>query len=120
MYRSERQATQRQNKTSIEEAYFQRPFDITNYNDSTMEYTYDIPQQFNVSFLNENQRNKRSKSLDFTKTIEEAPFILSNSVAFAIADAISQSRHDNHVSSVFSFTFPMTPSRFQQLCGIKL
>ena len=46
MYRSERQATQRQNKTSIEEAYFQRPFDTSNYNESTMEYTYDIPQQF--------------------------------------------------------------------------
>ena len=46
MYRSEKQATQRQNKTSIEEAYFQRPFDTKNYNDSTKEYTYDIPQQF--------------------------------------------------------------------------
>ena len=45
-YRTERQETIRQNNSRFEEAYFQTPFDVTNYNINDQQYTYEIPQQF--------------------------------------------------------------------------
>ena len=77
----------------------------------------DIPQQFNVGFLKDSMN---SIGVFSSKAIGEPPFLLANSIAFALIDAIRAARKENGLSTYFQYDFPLSAPRIRELCGVKL
>jgi xanthine dehydrogenase/oxidase len=77
----------------------------------------DIPHEFNVGFLKDSMN---SIGIFSSKAIGEPPFLLANSIAFAIVDAVRAARKENGLPTFFQYDFPMSAPRIKELCGAKI
>ena len=74
----------------------------------------DIPLDFNVTLLH-NAPNPRAVAS--SKAVGEPPFLLANSVFFAIKDAVCQARESTGLGTDFEFDVPATPERIRMACA---
>lgn len=89
-------------------------------NNGTWEYkppmAKDIPMDFRIKFV-ENKPNPLG--ILGSKATGEPPLILSNSVLFAIRDAIDASRKERGVNGHFKLDLPASIDKVQQACLVK-
>ena len=74
----------------------------------------DIPLEFNVTLLH-NAPNPRAVAS--SKAVGEPPFLLANSVFFAIKDAVCAAREGNGLDTDITLDSPATPERVRMACG---
>ncbi|OXA57862.1 Xanthine dehydrogenase/oxidase [Folsomia candida] len=74
----------------------------------------DIPLEFNVSFL---EGSSNPKAIYSSKTVGEPPFILANSVYFAIKDAVRQFRKQLGMDTKFKMDSPATVEKVLDACN---
>jgi len=78
----------------------------------------DVPEEFNVTLLHD---SKNPRAVQSSKAVGEPPFLLGNSVYFAVKDAIYYARQEdeceNEKEKVFSLDLPCTPERVRIACG---
>lgn len=74
----------------------------------------DIPLEFNVTLLH-NAPNPRAVAS--SKAVGEPPFLLANSVFFAIKDAVCAARAGNGLDTDITMDSPATPERVRMACG---
>ena len=74
----------------------------------------DAPQEFNVTLLRDAPNPRAVAS---SKAVGEPPFLLANSVFFAIKDAIVAARRDAGLADDFELDAPATPERVRMACG---
>ena len=74
----------------------------------------DAPQEFNVTLLRDAPNPRAVAS---SKAVGEPPFLLANSVFFAIKDAIVAARKDAGLADDFELDAPVTPERARMACG---
>ncbi|KAL4749345.1 hypothetical protein BDW72DRAFT_194975 [Aspergillus terricola var. indicus] len=80
----------------------------------------DIPQVFNVSFLQDNQEKtmwKTLRSIQSSKGIGEPPLFMGSSVLFALRDALSHARRERGVSEPLVLDSPATVERLRLAVG---
>lgn len=78
----------------------------------------DIPQVFNVSFLQGVPGNwKGLRSVQSSKGIGEPPVFLGSSCLFALRDALKSARKDNGVEEPLVLNSPATAERLRLLVG---
>jgi xanthine dehydrogenase/oxidase len=74
----------------------------------------DIPLEFNVTLLH-NAPNPRAVAS--SKAVGEPPFLLANSVFFAIKDAVCEARSAVGLGVDFEMDCPATPERVRMACA---
>lgn len=74
----------------------------------------DIPLEFNVTLLH-NAPNPRAVAS--SKAVGEPPFLLANSVFFAIKDAVCEARRAAGLGDDFEIDSPATPERVRMACA---
>jgi xanthine dehydrogenase/oxidase len=80
----------------------------------------DIPQVFNVSFLQDNKEKtmwKTLRSIQSSKGIGEPPLFMGSSVLFALRDALSHARRERGVSEPLVLDSPATVERLRLAVG---
>lgn len=78
----------------------------------------DIPQEFNVSFLQDVPGGwKGLKSIQSSKGIGEPPVFLGATVLFALREALKSARDDNKVTEKLVLDSPATAERLRLLVG---
>jgi xanthine dehydrogenase/oxidase len=81
----------------------------------------DIPQQFNVSFLQYVPGEwKGLRSIQSSKGIGEPPVFLGATVLFALREALKSAREDNKVTDKLVLDSPATAERLRLLVGDEL
>jgi xanthine dehydrogenase/oxidase len=81
----------------------------------------DIPQEFNVSFLQDVPGSwKGLRSIQSSKGIGEPPLFLGATVLFALREAIKSARADNKVTDKLVLDSPATAERLRLLVGDEL
>jgi xanthine dehydrogenase/oxidase len=81
----------------------------------------DIPQEFNVSFLQDVPGAwKGLRSIQSSKGIGEPPVFLGATVLFALREALKSAREDNKVTDKLVLDSPATAERLRLLVGDKL
>ena len=98
--------------------------------------TKDIPVDFRITFLDNNPNpsgilgcnfqidfdssvKNKTKFFFLAKAIGEPPIILSNSVYFALKDAIRAARADNNITDHFELEWPATVDKIALACMVK-
>lgn len=76
----------------------------------------DIPQEFNVSFL-QGVSWRHLRSIQSSKGVGEPPLFLGASVLFALRDALLSARKDNTVQEHLTFDSPATAERIRLATG---
>ncbi|KAF9895263.1 hypothetical protein FE257_000165 [Aspergillus nanangensis] len=79
----------------------------------------DIPQEFNVSFL-QGVSWKNLRSIQTSKGIGEPPLFLGSTVLFALRDALRSARLDNNVGGPLVLDSPATAERLRLAVGDEL
>lgn len=79
----------------------------------------DIPQEFNVSFL-QGVSWHHLRSIQSSKGVGEPPLFLGASVLFALRDALVSARKDNQVKEHLTFDSPATAERIRLATGDKI
>ncbi|GAB1211395.1 hypothetical protein ATERTT37_000509 [Aspergillus terreus] len=79
----------------------------------------DIPQEFNVSFL-QGVSWKNLRSIQTSKGIGEPPLFLGSTVLFALRDALRSARQDNKATEPLVLDSPATAERLRLSVGDKL
>ena len=79
----------------------------------------DIPQEFNVSFL-QGVSWKHLRSIQSSKGVGEPPLFLGSTVLFALRDALLSARRDNGQTEPLSLDSPATAERLRLAVGDKL
>ena len=78
----------------------------------------DVPEEFNVTLLHD---SKNPRAVQSSKAVGEPPFLLGNSVYFAVKDAIYYARQEDEEEveegKVFNLDLPCTPERVRIACG---
>ena len=77
----------------------------------------DVPEEFNVTLLHD---SKNPRAVQSSKAVGEPPFLLGNSVYFAVKDAIYYARQEDENEEnegAFSLDLPCTPERVRIACG---
>ena len=76
----------------------------------------DVPEEFNVTLLHD---SKNPRAVQSSKAVGEPPFLLGNSVYFAVKDAIYFARRElgSDTDEVFNLDLPCTPERVRIACG---
>lgn len=78
----------------------------------------DIPQEFNVSFLQDVPGGwKGLRSIQSSKGIGEPPVFMGSSVLFALRDALKSARQDNGVTETLVLDSPATAEKLRLLVG---
>lgn len=77
----------------------------------------DVPINFNVGFL---PNSGNSIGIFSSKAIGEPPFLLANSIGFAIVDAIKAARKEHGLNPEFQIDMPMSAPRIRNLVGTKM
>jgi xanthine dehydrogenase/oxidase len=78
----------------------------------------DIPQEFNVSFLQDVPDSWQGlRSIQSSKGIGEPPVFLGASVLFALREALKSARADNQISEQLVLDSPATAERLRLLMG---
>ncbi|RQM07420.1 hypothetical protein DH86_00003214 [Scytalidium sp. 3C] len=78
----------------------------------------DIPQEFNVSFLQDVEGGwKHLRTIQSSKGIGEPPLFLGASVLFALRDALVSARKDNGVKEHLALDSPATAERLRLAVG---
>ncbi|KAL6233796.1 hypothetical protein BDW75DRAFT_251812 [Aspergillus navahoensis] len=83
----------------------------------------DIPQVFNVSFLQDNKEKtmwKTLRSIQSSKGIGEPPLFMGSSVLFALRDALSSARRERGLSEPLVLDSPATAERLRLAVGDEL
>lgn len=76
----------------------------------------DIPQEFNVSFL-QGVSWSHLRSIQSSKGIGEPPLFLGSTVLFALRDALRSAREQNGVQAALALDSPATAERLRLLVG---
>jgi xanthine dehydrogenase/oxidase len=76
----------------------------------------DIPQEFNVSFLQGVSWNSL-RSIQSSKGVGEPPLFLGSTVFFALRDAVVSARRENGVDSYLELESPATSERLRCAVG---
>ena len=76
----------------------------------------DIPQEFNVSFLQGVSWNSL-RSIQSSKGVGEPPLFLGATVFFALREAVMSARRDNGVKECLELESPATPERLRCAIG---
>ncbi|KAK5046620.1 hypothetical protein LTR84_007381 [Exophiala bonariae] len=76
----------------------------------------DIPQEFNVSFL-QGVSWRHLRSIQSSKGVGEPPLFLGAAVLFALRDALLSARKDNDVKEHLTFDSPATAERIRLAAG---
>lgn len=76
----------------------------------------DIPQSFNVSFL-QGVSWEHLRSIQSSKGIGEPPLFLGSTVLFALRDALTSARADNGISEPLALNSPATSERLRLAVG---
>jgi xanthine dehydrogenase/oxidase len=79
----------------------------------------DIPQEFNVSFLQGVNWNSL-RSIQSSKGIGEPPLFLGATVLFALREALMSARRDNGVKEYLTLDSPATAERLRLAVGDEL
>jgi xanthine dehydrogenase/oxidase len=79
--------------------------------------TRDIPLDFKITFL---KNNPNPNAILGSKAIGEPPIILSNSIYFAIKNAIAAARLDKGIDEHFKLDLPSTVDKISSACMIDL
>ena len=77
----------------------------------------DLPHEFNMGFL---QDSGNPVGIFSSKAIGEPPFLLANSIGFALVDALRASRKEHGLSPDFNIEFPLSAPTIRNLSGTKL
>ena len=77
----------------------------------------DVPTAFNVTLLHDAPNPRAVAS---SKAVGEPPFLLANSVFFAVKDAAHAARTQNGMGGDFELDAPATPERVRMACGQKI
>ena len=76
----------------------------------------DIPQEFNVSFL-QGVECGHLRSIQSSKGVGEPPLFLGSTVLFALREAVASARRDNGLVGEWTLDSPATPERLRLAVG---
>jgi xanthine dehydrogenase/oxidase len=76
----------------------------------------DIPQEFNVSFL-QGVEWGHLRSIQSSKGVGEPPLFLGSTVLFALREAVASARRDNGLVGSWGLDSPATPERLRLAVG---
>jgi len=81
-----------------------------------------IPLEMNVHLFPRNKANVQEDPNDLfsSKEVGEPPLVLSNSVFFAIKDAVRASRLERNLSGLFRMDAPATVQEVRRACDVSI